>query len=68
MLHSVGKGSKEKPVFVHMEYTGNSKGEKYSYIGKGLLFDAGGLNIKTSGMEDMWMDKAGAMSVFSAFK
>ena len=40
-----------------------------SWIGKGMTFDAGGLNIKPTGsMEDMYMDKAGACAVLSALK
>lgn len=37
--------------------------------GKGIVFDAGGLNIKPTGfMEDMHLDKGGACAVLSAFK
>lgn len=38
-------------------------------LGKGIVFDAGGLNIKPTGfMEDMHLDKGGACAVLSAFK
>jgi leucyl aminopeptidase len=37
-------------------------------VGKGVIFDAGGLNIKpTGGMEDMYLDKCGACVVLSVF-
>jgi len=40
-----------------------------SLVGKGLCFDAGGLNLKpTSGIAGMHNDKHGACSVLSAFE
>jgi leucyl aminopeptidase len=37
-------------------------------IGKGVCFDAGGLDIKSSeGMLTMFLDKQGATSVLAAF-
>ena len=42
--------------------------DTHAFVGKGVVFDAGGLNIKPTGfMEDMYMDKAGACAVFAAF-
>lgn len=38
-------------------------------IGKGVIFDAGGLNIKATGnIEGMFLDKHGACSALTAFK
>ncbi len=38
-----------------------------SNLGKGIVFDAGGLNIKPTGsMEDMHLDKSGACAVLAA--
>ena len=38
-------------------------------IGKGVCFDAGGLNIKGTGnIETMYMDKGGACTVLAAFR
>jgi len=37
-------------------------------VGKGLTFDTGGLNIKKSGMEEMFLDKTGACAVMGALK
>ena len=40
-----------------------------AFVGKGVCFDAGGLNLKkTGGIEEMWFDKGGACTVLSAFK
>jgi leucyl aminopeptidase len=35
-------------------------------VGKGLTFDTGGLNIKKSSMEEMFLDKSGACAVLGA--
>lgn len=51
-----------------MSYKGNPGGETLAWVGKGVVFDAGGLNIKPTGfMEDMYIDKQGACSVLAAF-
>jgi leucyl aminopeptidase len=40
-----------------------------AFIGKGITFDTGGLNIKGTGfMEDMYGDKGGACAVLGALK
>lgn len=47
-MHAVGRASVNKPVFVNLRYNGNPKDDKWiAYVGKGLCFDTGGLNIKT---------------------
>lgn len=69
-MHAVGRGSKNVPVFINLKYNGNEASDKWvSFVGKGVCFDAGGLNIKpASGMKDMFLDKCGAVSVFTAFQ
>jgi len=53
-----------------MEYKGNPHSDKlYSIIGKGLVYDTGGLNLKPTGsIENMFLDKAGACSVLACMK
>lgn len=59
-LLGVTKGSSEKPTFTIMEYRGASS-KPMVLVGKGVTFDSGGLNIKTSGsMYEMHMDMSGA--------
>lgn len=59
----VAKGSTEKPTFTIMEYKGGT-GKPVVLVGKGVTFDAGGLNIKpSSGMYEMHMDMSGAAAV-----
>ncbi len=64
----VAKGSAEEPKFIVMEYQGASKIDKpYVFIGKGVTFDSGGLNLKLDkSMDDMWMDMLGGAAVISA--
>ena len=64
----VGKGSERKPILMIGEYNKNSK-IQISIIGKGVLFDSGGLSLKSpSGMETMKSDMAGAATVWGVIK
>lgn len=61
LLLAVNRGSIREPVFVILEYKGDPKSRDHTVIvGKGITYDTGGLNIKTSGMETMKCDMAGA--------
>ena len=54
----VARGSETEPQFIHMTYKpvdGDIK-RKVALVGKGLLFDTGGYNIKTQMMEKMKFD------------
>lgn len=66
---AVAKGSENPPRFIHLTYRPkNPKGE-IAVIGKGLMFDSGGLNIKTGDfMRWMKSDKSGACAVLGIFK
>lgn len=70
LLYSVGKGSKNPPLLINLTYLGAEKETPMvAMVGKGVVFDAGGLNIKPTGsMETMYMDKSGACAVLAAFK
>ncbi len=68
-LLAVNKGSLDPPTFTIMEWKPieavNDK--PYVLVGKGVVYDTGGLNIKTgSYMEDMKCDMAGAATMASA--
>ncbi|NPB05514.1 MAG: leucyl aminopeptidase [Aquificae bacterium] len=69
-LWAVGKGSATKPRFVHLVYRPNKGADKkVAFVGKGLTFDSGGLNIKPEQfMRTMKMDKSGACAVLGIFK
>lgn len=68
---AVGKGSDEEPQFVIMKYVpegATAKTKHVGLVGKGITFDTGGLNIKTSGMLHMKCDMAGGAAVFGAMQ
>lgn len=73
----MGRASKNPPTFINLAYNGNPDSNKWvAFVGKGVCFDTGGLNLKTSkylwysaaGIKDMHLDKSGAVSVFTAFQ
>ncbi|HUM32655.1 MAG TPA: peptidase M17, partial [Bacteroidales bacterium] len=67
---AVNRGSAEPPTLTIMEYSPeNSINEKpIVLVGKGLVFDTGGINLKPSGsLETMKSDKAGAAAVIGLF-
>jgi leucyl aminopeptidase len=69
-LLAVGKGSTRPPRLVVLKWNGGPSGKApVAFIGKGLVFDSGGISIKpASGMEDMKGDMAGAAAVTGLFR
>jgi leucyl aminopeptidase len=76
LLLAVGAGTKHETKLIVMEYWGAGKPIKTDkskakqpivFIGKGITYDTGGLNVKPSGhMHDMHMDMSGGSSVIAA--
>jgi leucyl aminopeptidase len=65
-LLSVNQGSVDEPTFTIMEYKGRGAKNKQPYVlvGKGVVYDTGGLSLKpTAGMDTMKCDMAGAATV-----
>jgi len=63
----VARGSETEPQFIHITYTPEGPvNKKVGVVGKGLLFDTGGYNIKTQMMELMKFDCGGAAAVLGA--
>jgi leucyl aminopeptidase len=65
----VGQGSANPPRLLHISYSpkGAKAHKKYAFIGKGITFDSGGLNLKPAkGMEAMKCDMSGAAAVCAA--
>jgi len=64
-LLGVGQGSESPSKVVVMQWHGGKKGEApFALIGKGVVFDTGGISIKpAAGMEKMTMDMGGAAVV-----
>ena len=66
---AVGQGSVNPPKFIHMEYKPSKAKKKVVLIGKGITFDAGGLNLKpASSMSTMKNDMSGAAVVLSIMR
>lgn len=67
-LLAVASGSASPPKLIVLEYKGAGDARPYALVGKGVTFDAGGLNIKPTGsMEEMKYDMCGAAGVLGAF-
>ncbi|MEO6300593.1 MAG: leucyl aminopeptidase [Paracoccaceae bacterium] len=62
LLLGVGQGSESPTKVVVMQWHGGEKGaQPFALVGKGVVFDTGGISIKgAGGMEDMTMDMGGA--------
>ena len=64
---AVGAGSSRLPRLVRYSYAPRGAAFSLALVGKGITFDSGGLNIKTSdGMYTMKSDMAGAAAVLAA--
>jgi leucyl aminopeptidase len=60
-LLSVGQGSDSPSKVVVMSWNGGGKEAPFALVGKGVVFDTGGISLKSAGgMEDMTMDMGGA--------
>lgn len=69
LIQAVGKGSHQPAALINLVYKGDSSSEEYTaLIGKGVVFDQGGANCKTSLIELMWVDKGGACACLAAFQ
>ena len=69
-LLSVGQGSDSPSKVVVMQWNGGETGvAPLALIGKGVVFDTGGISLKPAGgMEDMTMDMGGAGVVSGAMR
>ena len=64
---AVSAGSHRPPRFVRLSYRPRRATRTLALVGKGIVFDSGGLSIKTAdGMETMKTDMAGAAAVAAA--
>ncbi len=67
----VSQGSTEGPKMILIKYLGRSNDKKIdlAFVGKGLTFDSGGLNLKMGdSMLGMHMDMSGGASVLAAIR
>ena len=60
-LLAVGQGSASPSKVVVMQWNGGGDEAPFALVGKGVVFDTGGISLKPgAGMEDMTMDMGGA--------
>lgn len=65
MIHAVGRASVDAPRLIDLKW-GNSKHPKVTLVGKGVIFDSGGLNIKPgNSMALMKKDMGGAANTIA---
>jgi len=68
-LMAVNRGADRPARMVVMKYEPEGATKKVAFVGKGIVFDSGGLSIKpASGMETMKTDMAGAAAVMGAMQ
>jgi leucyl aminopeptidase len=69
-IEAVGKGSNREPRFIHLTYKPAGKAtRKLGLVGKGVTYDAGGLNLKPgAGLQTMRCDMAGSAAVVGVFR
>ena len=68
-LLAVGQGSDSPSKVVVMQWKGGGDAAPFALVGKGVVFDTGGISIKpAAGMEEMTMDMGGAGVVAGVMK
>ncbi|CAM9624009.1 unnamed protein product [Choristocarpus tenellus] len=68
-IFGVGKAAVEPPALVVLTYGRWLTGKSLCLVGKGIVYDTGGLSIKTkTGMPGMKRDMGGAAAVLAAFQ
>ncbi|MGQ0847906.1 MAG: leucyl aminopeptidase family protein, partial [Actinomycetota bacterium] len=66
-LLAVGAGSHRAPRFVRLSHRPRRSGARLAMVGKGIVFDSGGLSLKPADMmEQMKTDMSGAAAVAGA--
>ncbi len=70
LILAVNKGSVNPPMLITLEYiNSNNKDDKnICLVGKGVMFDTGGINIKYDQFYDMKSDMAGSAIVYGVIK
>ena len=67
-IFGVGKQGLSSPKLIILSYKPEGASRTYSWVGKGIMFDTGGLSIKARfNMVGMKRDCGGAASVLGAF-
>jgi leucyl aminopeptidase len=65
LIHAVGQGSERAPRLIDLSW-GSPKAPKVTLVGKGVVFDTGGYDLKpAAGMSTMKKDMGGAATVLA---
>ena len=66
-VHAVGKAASDGPALVVLDH--GTDGPDECWVGKGIVYDTGGLSIKSkTGMPGMKADMGGAAAILAAFE
>lgn len=71
LILAVNKGCNNPPYLVIIEYNyskNDSNNDNICLVGKGVMFDSGGLNLKVKEMKEMKIDMAGSATVYGIIK
>ncbi len=70
LILAVSKGSSYPPRFIILEYSGDKRSnDVYAFVGKGITFDSGGLDLKTAdSMRTMKSDMSGAAAILGTIQ
>ena len=68
LILGVGQGSSNNSALLILEYSHGKADKPICLIGKGVMFDSGGYNLKYGDFSNMKNDKAGSAIVFGIFK
>ncbi len=69
LIYAVGKGGSEEPRLIEISYKAGEGCPNICLVGKGIIFDSGGLNLKPdSAMADMKEDMSGSAIVLGIIK
>ncbi|KAF8381883.1 lap-1 [Pristionchus pacificus] len=67
-IYHVGKAALQPPAFVVLTHQPEGATSTYALVGKGIVYDTGGMQIKgKTGMPSMKMDMGGAAALLTSF-
>lgn len=68
-IHGVGRTAQQAPALVVLDHEPTKPTAHHAWVGKGIVYDTGGLSLKTkTGMPGMKCDMGGAAAVLAAFE
>jgi len=69
LILAVGQGASEPPRMIEISYNYSKNAKTAVLVGKGIIFDTGGINLKPSNsLDDMKGDMAGAATVLAVIQ